>query len=216
MVEGVIFDMDGLMLDTQKVWDKIIDDTAAELGLSVGEDFHDAVRGSSGEAIVAISQRFFGAEVDVRAYLVKIWQNADAAFERGIDKKPGLDELLAWLQGRGIPMAVASGSKMEQIKHHVEMCGVADFFDVLVSGFEVEHAKPAPDIFLVAAEKLGVDPARTVVLEDSSNGIQAAAAGGFIPVMVPDAAPPTDEIRSACHAVCDSLFDVIGLLESAC
>lgn len=212
MIEAVIFDMDGLMVDTQRVWDEVIDRTAADAGLVLDKAFHDAVRGSSSEAVVAIAQEWLGPDVDALSYVKQVWVNADAEFEKGVDKKPGLDELLVWLKEHDIPMAVASGSKMDQIKHHLEMCGIEDCFDVLISGFEVEHAKPAPDVFLAAAERLGADPARTIVLEDSFNGILAAAAGGFIPVMVPDVVAPTDEIRGLCWAVCDSLADVIPLL----
>ena len=213
MVEGVLFDMDGLMLDTQKVWDATIDSTADELGVEVPEGFHDAVRGCSGEALIEVCRRFFGTDVDVRAYIAKIWDNADAAFEKGVDKKPGLDELLAWLKGRGIPAAVASGSKMNQIMHHVEMVGLEDWFEAFISGFDVPRAKPYPDIFLAAAERLGTDPSRTIVLEDSVNGIVAAHAGGFIPIMVPDRDAPTEEIVAMCAAVCDTLADVIPLIE---
>lgn len=213
MISGAIFDMDGLMVDTQRVWDRVIDETAAAHGLTLGADFHDAVRGSSGEAVVAITREFLGSDVDARAYVAEVWANADAAFSRGVDKKPGLDELLAWLSEHKVPMAVASGSKIGQIKHHLRMTGVGEYFDVLVSGFEVPRAKPYPDVFLVTAERLGVDPARTIVLEDSFNGILAAAAGGFMPVMVPDVVSPTDEIRGLCWAVCDTLADVIPLLE---
>ena len=214
MVDGVLFDMDGLMLDTQKVWDATIDTTAAELGLEVPDGFHDSVRGCSGEALIEVCHKFFGRDVDVRYYIAKIWENADAQFEKGVEKKPGLDELLVWLKEQGIPAAVASGSKMNQIEHHVHMIELEDYFDALISGFDVPRAKPYPDIFLAAAERLGIDPSRTIVLEDSVNGILAAHAGGFIPVMVPDRDEPTPEIVAKCAAVCDTLADVIPLIES--
>ena len=214
MVEAVLFDMDGLMLDTQKVWDRTIDTTAEEMGLQVPDGFHDAVRGCSGEALIEICWRFFGRDVDVRSYIDRIWANADAQFEKGIDKKPGLDELLGWLKAHKIPTAVASGSKMNQIEHHVYMLGLEDYFDAMISGFDVPRAKPYPDIFLAAAERLGAKPAKTIVLEDSINGILAAHAGGFIPIMVPDRDLPTEEIKAKCTAVCKTLADVIPLLEN--
>ena len=214
MIDAAIFDMDGLMVDTQRVWDEVIDATAARHGLTLTAAFHDAVRGSSGENIVAITQEWLGPDVDARAYVAEVWTAADAVFARRVDKKPGLDELVAWLAEHKVPMAVASGSKLGQIEHHLKMIGLEDYFDVIVSGFDVERAKPFPDVFLVTAERLGVDPAKTIVLEDSYNGIEAAHAGGFIPIMVPDCVPPTDEIRGLCRAVCDTLADVIPLLEN--
>ena len=214
MVEAVIFDMDGLMLDTQKVWDAMIYVTADQMGLQIKPDFTGAVRGSSGESLVAICEKFFGPEIDIRDFLDAIWENADKAFEKGVDKKPGLDVLLEWLKAHDIPMAVASGSKPHQIGHHIKMLGLEDYFETMISGFDVPLAKPFPDIFLATAEKLGVEPSQTIVLEDSANGIRAAYAGGFIPIMVPDRDQPTDEIRDMCAAVCETLADVIPLLES--
>ena len=213
MIDAVIFDMDGLMVDTQRVWDEVIDATAAAHGLALSAEFHHAVRGSSGEDIVAITQEWLGPDVDARAYVAEVWAAADAVFAQRVDKKPGLDELVAWLFEHKVRMAVASGSKLEQIEHHLKMIGLDNYFNVIVSGFDVERAKPFPDVFLVTAERLGVDPVRTVVLEDSFNGIEAAFAGGFIPIMVPDCVQPTDEIRGLCLAVCDTLADVIPLLE---
>lgn len=214
MIDAVIFDMDGLMLDTQRVWDETILSTAEKFGIELKPGFLDAVRGSSGDDIVAISEKWLGADIDIRGYLDRIWQNADAAFARHIDKKPGLDELVDWLDEHHYPMAVASGSTLEQIEHHMEMVGLGGRFDVMVSGFDVERAKPFPDVFLVTAERLGVDPTHTIVLEDSYNGLRAAHAGGFLPVMVPDVAPPTEEMRTICLAICDTLADVIPLLSS--
>ena len=213
MVEAVIFDMDGLMLDTQHVWDETIEATADEFGIELKPGFLDAVRGSSGDDIVAVCEKWLGPDIDIRGYLRRIWENADAVFSTHIDKKPGLDELIAWLQDHNMPMAVASGSKLEQIEHHMDMVGLGGCFDVMVSGFDVDRAKPFPDVFLVTAERLGVDPAHTIVLEDSHNGLRAAHAGGFLPVMVPDVAPPTEEMRMICWAICDTLADVIPLLE---
>ena len=214
MVEAVIFDMDGLMVDTQKVWDKMIYVTAEQMGLRLKPEFADAVRGSSGESLVSICEKFIGPDIDIRDFLDKVWENADIAFEQGVDKKPGLDELLEWLKAHNVPMAVASGSKPYQIEHHITILDLTEYFDALVSGFDVPLAKPYPDIFLAAAKELGVEPSRSIVLEDSSNGILAAYAGGFIPIMVPDRAQPTDELRAKCAAVCESLADVIPLLES--
>ena len=214
MFDAVIFDMDGLMLDTQKVWDEAIVTVADRIGDTLPEGFINDMRGTSLEYCLKVVTAWKGSEELAMVYIKQVWAEAEAIFEKGVDKKPGLDELLAWLKERGVAMAVASGSKMEWIEHHLRLAGVYDCFDAFVSGFEVEHAKPAPDVFLATAKKLGVDPARTLVLEDSTNGIQAAAAGGFVSIMVPDVMQPDEEMRGLCWAVCDSLYDVIPLLEA--
>ena len=149
-----------------------------------------------------------------QAFLDEIWGLSDQAFEEGgVDKKPGLDEILAWLKEQGIPRAVASGSKLVQVHHHLALLGLDDKFTMAISGFDIENSKPAPDIFLKAARELGTDPARTVVLEDSSNGIRAAHAGGFIPIMVPDHESP-EEAHGLYRYVCKDLFEVRDLLAS--
>ena len=214
MFDAVILDMDGLMLDTQRVWDEAIVRVAGRNGHTLPEGFINDMRGTSLEYCLKVVTKWTGSEEEAMKYIKQVWAEAEKAFETDIYKKPGLDELLGWLKAHDVKMAVASGSKMEWIEHHLKVAEVYDYFDIFFSGFEVEHAKPAPDVFLATAAKLGCDPAKTIVLEDSENGIQAASAGGFIPIMVPDIKQPTDEIRGLCRAVCDTLFDVIPLLEA--
>ena len=214
MIDAVIFDMDGLMLDTQRVWDEAIMTVVERNGDTPPEGFINDMRGTSLEYCLKVVAAWLGSEKVAMKYIKEVWAEAEAAFEKGVYKKPGLDELLTWLKEHNVRMAVASGSKMEWIEHHLKLAEVYDYFDAFLSGFEVEHAKPAPDVFLATAAKLGCDPANTVVLEDSENGIQAAAAGGFIPIMVPDVKQPEDGIRALCIAVCETLFDVIPLLEA--
>ena len=120
---------------------------------------------------------------------------ASAGSQKPVPKKPGLDELLAWLDANHIPMAVASSSRVHVIEGNLNNWGLTHYFKALVSGQQVKHSKPDPEIFLLAAEKLGTDPAHTLVLEDSYNGVRAGAAGGFVTVMVPDLLPADDEMR---------------------
>ena len=214
MIDAVILDMDGLMLDTQRVWDEAILANAEAHGQTLPDGLLNSLRGTSLESSLMFVSEWVGSKELAMEYIKEVWARAEKAFETEVYKKPGLDELLVWLKEHGVRMAVASGSKMKWIEHHLQLAEVYGYFEAFVSGFEVEHAKPAPDIFLATAEKLGVDPAKTVVLEDSTNGIEAAAAGGFIPIMVPDIMQPDDDIRELCFAVCDTLSDVIPLLEA--
>jgi HAD superfamily hydrolase (TIGR01509 family) len=130
----------------------------------------------------------------------------------GVPKKPGVDELLSYLHEQCVPMAVASSSSMDLIEQHLEHGGVRGYFDKLVSGVAMAHPKPEPDIFLRAAEELGVSPARTLVLEDSLSGVRAGVAGGFVAVMVPDLVAPDDFCRANASAICRDLFEVRDLL----
>jgi len=112
-----------------------------------------------------------------------------------------------------IPMAVASSSPMTVIEGHLEHWGLGHYFKAVISGEHLTRSKPAPDIFLLAAQKLGTEPAKTMVLEDSYNGVRAGAAGGFVTVMVPDLSPATDEMRRIYTCECASLHEVRRKLE---
>ena len=121
---------------------------------------------------------------------------------------------MEWLGDHDIPCAVASSSAVELIQNNLAQSGIADRFAAVVSGEQVEHSKPEPDIFWLAARQIGVDPSRSLVLEDSFAGVRAGHAGGFITVMVPDMSAPTDEILSLTDACCESLLEVRDRLEA--
>ncbi len=122
--------------------------------------------------------------------------------------------LLAWLDEQRLPMAVASSSREAMIRNNLDQWGMTHYFKAIVSGQHVAHSKPDPEIFLLTAEKLGVEPARCLVLEDSYNGVRAGARGGFITVMVPDLVPADDEMRSLYTMECASLDEVLEKLKN--
>lgn len=212
-VDAVIFDMDGTMFDTERLWTAAHVPACAECGVEYREGLAEAIRGTSGDSMLRALREFYGEDFDAPRYVQALCDAVDRLFEQGITKMPGLDELLAHLRELGIPTAVASGSTRAQIDHHLRVCGLDEQFKVRISGFDVAHAKPAPDSFLLAARQLGATPSRTMVIEDSPSGIHAAHAGGFIPVMVPNMEQPDSETRAMCFVVCDSLFDVIALVD---
>ena len=211
MVDGVIFDMDGLMFDTEPVWTKAWTPTLATVGLSFVPELADAARGTSGKSMEAVINRFL-PEVDAAYIRETLFATAHQMMEEGVPKKPGLDELLAFLSEQGVTLAVASSSSPELIDLHLRNGAVREHFTKLVSGVGMSHPKPEPDIFLKAADALGVAPERTLVLEDSLSGVRAGVAGGFITVMVPDMVTPDDFARENTARICTSLFEVRDLL----
>ena len=211
MIEGVVFDMDGLMFDTEPVWTLAWTPTLATVGLEFNPEMADACRGTSGKSMEAVIHRFL-PDQDATYLRETLFATAHQMMKEGVPKKPGLDELLAFLSERDIPMAVASSSSPELIALHLENGGVRAYFSKLVSGVGMSHPKPEPDIFLMAAEALGVEPARTLVLEDSLSGVRAGVAGGFVTVMVPDMVAPDDYAREHAARICESLFEVRELL----
>ena len=214
MIDSVIFDMDGLMFDTERVWATLWEPALATLGLSYKEGLDVAARGTAGDTMRAVLRRFYGENCDTDAIIEALHAQAEKAFQAPPPKKPGLDEILTWLDAQHIPMAVASSSRVHVIEGNLNNWGLAHYFKALVSGQQVKHSKPDPEIFLLAAEKLGTIPAHTLVLEDSYNGVRAGAAGGFVTVMVPDLLPADDEMRGLYTMECASLNEVLDKLKT--
>ena len=214
-VDAAIFDMDGLMFDTEPLWSQQWAPALAKFGLVEVAGLADAARGTTGDAACRAIRSFYGDGVDAEAVFEEYKRLAAVRFQSPVPKKPGLDRLLDWLAARGIPMAVASSSYEGVVRTNLRNAGVEGRFAQVVSGGMVARSKPAPDIFLEAARRLGSLPARTLVLEDSYAGVRAGVAGGFVTVMVPDLLPPTDEMRAIASAICTDLDEVRVRLEAA-
>ena len=211
MIEGAIFDMDGLMFDTEPIWTRTWEPVLATIGVAYPHGLADAVRGTSGKSMDAVINRFL-PEVDASYVRETAYAWVHKELEKGAPKKPGVDELLTYLKEQGVPMGVASSSALEVIEMNLTNGGVRDYFGELFTGVGMANPKPAPDIFLNTAAAMGVDPARTLVLEDSLSGVRAGAAGGFITVMVADMLAPDDFARENAAAICKDLFEVRDLL----
>lgn len=213
MIQGVIFDMDGLMFDTERIWNICWEPALAKFGLPCKDGLSQAARGTTKAGSCDVLRRFYGEDCPAMGIVEELYRLAYEAFNKPVPKMPGLDELLAWLDEHHIPMAVASSSPMTVIEGHLEHWGLGHYFKAVISGEHLTRSKPAPDIFLLAAQKLGTEPAKTMVLEDSYNGVRAGAAGGFVTVMVPDLSPSTDEMRRIYTCECASLLEVRRKLE---
>ncbi len=214
-IQGVIFDMDGLMFDTEPVWGQCWVPVCEPYGYEVSDELVAGVRGCAGDTMYAALRKYLGDDAPVE----KIWVDAkryvqDYVMSHAMPKKPGLDDLLEYLHDRALPMAVASGSVEEVIRHNLNAGGISHYFDVLLSGESIGRGKPDPLIFFETAKLLGTRPERTLVLEDSFNGVEAGHNGHFVTVMVPDLAEPDDRIRSMATAVVDRLDQVIDLMEA--
>jgi len=210
-MKGAIFDMDGLLLDTERVYQENWLETARRYGQTPYPDFPAAVSGTTGENQRRIIRRYFPT-VDARAFQEDCISRVDRLLEQHCaPEKPGARALLEYFRTRGVKTALASSSARERVLGNLRQAAMEDLFDVIVSGQEVERGKPEPDIFLLAAERLGCPPEECYVFEDSVNGVRAGMAAGCAAVMVPDLVPPPEGL--AVHRVCASLTEAKALIE---
>ena len=145
---GVIFDMDGLMFDTERMWATFWEPALAALGLEYKEGLAEAERGTAGETSRNIVRQFYGEDCDANAIFDSLHRVADEEFQKPVPKKPGLDELLAWLEANHIPMAVASSSRVHVIEGNLNNWGLTHYVTAQVSGQQGNPTTPAPDIIL--------------------------------------------------------------------
>lgn len=212
-VKGVLFDMDGVILDTEKLYTRFWKEAAQSLGYPMTHEMALGMRSLSREVGERQLKAYLGEDVDYQQVRNKRIEMMGAFIEEnGVELKPGIHELLAFLKKNGIKTSIATSSPLDRTKEYLSQVGLVEAFDELVSGHMVEHGKPAPDIYIYAASKLGLKPEECLVLEDSPTGILAAYRAGCIPVMIPDQDQPDEETRSRTYAVVENLIAVKELL----
>lgn len=215
-IKAVIFDQDGVMFDTERMSAKAWEKAGKDLGVVLEESFLCTVRGMNyQDATVRFEAWSAGREIDCedlrrrkKEYFTRMRE------EEPLPVKPGLYELLVYLKEQGYKIALATGSTKEYSLGNLKEAGVEDYFEHIISGDMVEHAKPSPEIFLKSAQVLGELPEHCLVLEDSLNGVEAGINGGFITVMVPDMTQPDEKLRARVDQVCGSLLEVRDWLQA--
>ena len=213
-VKAILFDMDGLVLDTEKLYTRFWQEAANALGYPMTKEQALGMRSLNRGAGLAKMQSYFGEAVDYDKIRGKRIEMMDAFVEKeGVEVKPGIHELLEYLKEQGIRTAIATSSPLERTVRYLSSVGLEKSFDELISGYMVEKGKPEPDIYLYAAEKLNVIPSECIVLEDSPAGILAAHRAGCLPVMIPDQDQPEKETKELLYATVERLDLVIDLLK---
>lgn len=211
-VAGVIFDMDGLLLDTERIYLDGLFRAALAVDRVMTEAFAHSMIGVPGKECVAMIEAHYGDGFSIEAFSAAYDAIVESELERNIPLRPGARELVTYLSGQGTPQAIATSSRRATVERYLGRVGLAGRFAAIVSREDVENPKPAPDPFLRAAARLGLAPADCLVLEDSYHGITAAHAAGTMPIMVPDLLAVTDAVRAKCIAVADDLHAVCALL----
>ena len=213
VIKGILFDMDGLVLDTEKLYTRFWQEAAKELGYPMTREQALGMRSLNRGAGIAKLQSYFGPEADYERIRQKRIQLMDTYIEQeGVEVKPGIHTLLSFLKEKGIKTAIATSSPLDRTIAYLSFVGLENSFDELVSGYMVEHGKPEPDIYRYAAKKLGLKPSECMVLEDSPAGLLAAKRAGCLPVMIPDQDEPEEETKKLLYAQAENLAAVIDLL----
>lgn len=208
---AVVFDMDGLLIDTETAARETFLEVTALGGHDVPLEVYLRMVGTSGGAGRDILKAHFGETADVEALWDAWGESFDARLEAGVALKDGVIELLDHLDALRLPRAIATSSPRRHVQHNLSYHGLHDRFTAVIAQGDYARGKPAPDPFLKAAEALGVPPHACLALEDSHNGVRAAHAAGMMTVMVPDLLDPTEEIRGLCVRIADSLHEVRDL-----
>lgn len=212
-VGAVLLDMDGTLLDTEKIYfDSLV---AALHAHGYGDDaitLCHAMVGLPGPACEAMLVDRYGAQFPLAEINRTYVANRDRFMEAGMPLKPGTLELLDGLAAADCPMAIVTSSSRRNAERNLSLAGIRARFDTVLTLDDVTRGKPSPDLYLLAAARLGHAPEACVAVEDSNYGVAASHAAGAITIMVPDMTPPTDEARARCAAVLPDLNAVLATL----
>jgi HAD superfamily hydrolase (TIGR01509 family) len=211
---GAVFDMDGLMFDSERLvyetWQMMMDEIGYDYSVEVFKNTIGLRRDKSEE----FYKSKYGADFDYPKFKQR---SHEIFFERvrrdGVPIKKGLFPLLDFLKESSFKIALATSTSAESAHEMLRLAGVYDYFDALVCGNDVKHSKPHPEVFLTAAQKLGLEPCSCIAFEDSINGIKSAYAAKMTTVMVPDFLQPTQEIKPMISCLCQDLEQAIGFVQ---
>lgn len=213
-IRGVIFDMDGVVLDTEKLYARFWQEAAIALGYPMTRQQALGMRSLNRQAGQAKLEEYFGPGISHPQVRQKRMELMDAFIaQNGVELLPGVRETLCYLKERGIVTAIATSSPMERVERYLGPLGLLGDFDALCSGYDVPKGKPAPDIYLKAASMIGLPPENCLAVEDSPAGILSAHRAGCLPVFVPDQDEADKETCSYLYAHIEKLTDMIDLIK---
>ncbi|MCF7480318.1 HAD family phosphatase [Vibrio sp. J1-1] len=210
--QAAIFDMDGLLLDTERVCMRVFQEACEVQELTFYKEVYLSIIGRNAAGIEAIFRKAYGNDLD---RLHQEWRTRYNAVvkHQAIPVKEGVVELLEWLKEQNLPIAVATSTAKDVAKIKLELAGLSKYIDNLTTGCEVSNGKPDPEIYLLAANRLNVEPTKCLAFEDSNNGVRAAVAANMSTYQIPDLVAPCDEVRQLGHAIVPSLYDVLKELK---
>lgn len=214
MLKLVIFDMDGLMFDTEAVTLNAYLDVLEQMGYEPSREQYLTYLGLNRPAIIAGYRKSFGEDAPVEEMYDAVGaRKMELLRTKGMPVKPGLSYLLDYIEEKGIDKVIASGSEADVIEENLRNAGMAHRFSHFVSTRQIPRGKPFPDVFLAICEQMGVKPCEALVFEDSENGVRAALAAGIPVINVPDMIPIAEEYQTQCLAVLKTLDLAVPFIE---
>lgn len=208
-IDAVVFDMDGVIFDTERMYLEAWRFIGHRDNISNVEQSARSCIGLSAVDSVALMRREYGEDFPIEKYHMEIESVVkEQIANKGMPLKNGAVEILEYLNSISFTVGLASSTKYEKIISHLERAGLKKYFSVIMGGDMISHSKPDPEIYLKACEKLGTNPQNTIAIEDSQNGIRSAFGAGLMPLMVPDLIEPTDEILAMTCGKFSNLFEV--------
>ena len=216
MIKAVVFDMDGVIFDSEKLYRKHWMITGAEYGIpeETMRELCNLIAGSTKERNEKLMKSRFGEDFDYMTFRERTMSRMDEdIMQNGVELKPGVMELFDYLKKNEYKIGLATSTQQERAERNLKNAGILSYFDKIVYGGIVENGKPAPDIYLKACRDLGVNPEEAIGIEDSINGVKSSSTAGLYTIMVVDLIEPTEEIRLMTNRIFDSLFDVLDLLK---
>ncbi len=212
-MKAVIFDMDGVLFDTERLCMNSWNHVAQKYGVQGMEAVFEQCIGLNGNDTKTLVLQQLGQDFPYDEFRAQasewFW---DYIHKKGIPMKAGVKKILCYLKQSGYKIGLASSTRYESIIKHLKQAEIIDYFSVIVAGDMIEHSKPKPDIYLLACKKLDVKPEEAYAIEDSPNGIRSAAAAGMKPIMVPDLVKPNAEMEQLSFLICEDLVQVMKFL----
>ena len=212
-IKAVIFDLDGTVIDTEKLLVKYWCMAANEFGFPMEREHALQLRSLARKYAEPLLKEWFGEKCDYKTVRNRRMELMTAhIIENGLDVKAGIKELLIWLGENGYKRAVATATDLTRAGKYLSDVGLYDYFDCIISAHQVENGKPKPDVYLYAVEQLGLTPDECIAVEDSPNGVISASDAGCRTIMVPDLTLPDEELKKRLFAVCEKASDIINVL----